>query len=504
MNINYNSNNNSNNSINNLDLTSFETYKDSVLIKIKEILLDNFEDLNKLELKEIKDKEKEINIYSNFNHIEPISKEEIIILDEDKIDIKNAETAILNGEIFWEHTAAGEATRLGLGTKYLLNLSEFKIKDFVSQMLKEEENEINKLNLSGSEKDLLITKLNEKITPEFVSKIIGSENYNLKNLSLGNRHMLQLAFDIKKLSDKHNLNYLEVLKKQKNLIILNEETSDKIIQEFINFNFFGFSQENTYFMIQKKFHGIKLENGELIFDESTNNNKRLHNHGQMFMQKNHNNVIFKIKDNQINQKIKLTSEKFQELLSKHLNLLSYNIEDLTYLNSSIDYPSLSLALDLGRQDFGMIMEIVANNPIKPQKGGACFFDKILNKVVMIESNQLGNIKNEEIVHLNKNFNHYPNPSQIFQKVKENGLNLSFEIKKAKDENNNTKEYIYPCPVQGDSNFLTKTAFVMRKNIKPISAWKSASTTPIAVNAKIKQDNQIGFKEFVETIKNLNN
>lgn len=494
----------SNNNYNNLDLTSFETYKDSVLIKIKQILQNNFEDLNNLDLKQIKSKEKQINIYSNFEHIEPISKDEIITLDEDEIETDIAESAILNGEIFWEHTAAGEATRLGLGTKFLLNLSEFNIEDFVSQMLKEEETEINKLNLSDSEKQLLINKLNEKITPEFVNKIIGSENYNLKNISLGNRHMLQLAFDIKKLSDKHNLNYLEVLKKQKNLIILNEETSDKIIQEFINFNFFGFSQENTYFMIQKKFHGINLENGELKFDNSTQNNKRLHNHGQMAMQKIHENTIFKIKDNQINQKEKLTSLEFEKLLSRHLNLLSYNIEDLTYLNSSIDYPSLSLALELGKQDFGMIMEIVANNPIKPQKGGACFFDKKLNKVVMIESNQLGDIKNEEIIHLNKNFNHYPNPSQIFQKVKENGLNLSFEIKKAKDENGNNKEYIYPCPVQGDSNFLTKTAFVMRKNIKPISAWKSASTTPIAVKAKIEQDNQIGFEEFVKTIRNLNN
>ena len=254
-------------------------------------------------------------------------------------------------------------------------------------------------------------------------------------------------------------------------------------------------------MIQKKFHGIELNNGELKFNKLSKNNKRLHNHGQMFMQKIHNNVIFKIKENNVELKETLTSNQFEELLSKHLNLLSYNIEDLTYLTSSIDYPSLSLALELGTQDYGMIMEIVANNPIKPQKGGACFFDKKLNKVVMIESNQLGDIKNEEIIHLNKNFNHYPNPKEIFQKVKENGLNLSFEIKKAKDENGLSKEYIYPCPVQGDSNFLVKTAFVMRKNIKPISAWKSASTTPLAVKAKINQDLQIGFLKFAETIKN---
>jgi hypothetical protein len=45
----------------------------------------------------------------------------------------------------------------------------------------------------------------------------------------------------------------------------------------------------------------------------------------------------------------------------------------------------------------------------------------------------------------------------------------------------------------------KTAYVMRKNLKPISNWKSPATTPPAVAACYKQDKQEGFREFVERV-----
>ena len=64
---------------NNLDLTSFESYESSVLEKIKETLKKHFGDLKNVELSQIKNDEKIINIYSNYKDIEPISKEEIII-----------------------------------------------------------------------------------------------------------------------------------------------------------------------------------------------------------------------------------------------------------------------------------------------------------------------------------------------------------------------------------------------------------------------------------------
>ena len=126
----------------------------------------------------------------------------------------------------------------------------------------------------------------------------------------------------------------------------------------------------------------------------------------------------------------------------------------------------------------------AQNMENPIKGGAAFYDPILAKNVMIESNRLLDLRNEEIKHLNKNFNHYPQPAKSWRKVKEKGLHMCYAIKRT-----NGKAYLYPCPVQGDINFLVKTAFLMRKDLKPIRAWKSAAHTPLAIQAMFEQDKQ---------------
>ena len=109
-------------------------------------------------------------------------------------------------------------------------------------------------------------------------------------------------------------------------------------------------------------------------------------------------------------------------------------------------------------------------------------------------------KNEDIKHLNKNFNHYPNPVKSFRIMKEKGLPISFEVKGTYNQSGDPCNYIYANPVQGNINFLVKTAYVMRKNLKPIYNWKSPATTPLAVQAMLKQDNQAGFKEFVKKMK----
>ena len=55
-------------------------------------------------------------------------------------------------------------------------------------------------------------------------------------------------------------------------------------------------------------------------------------------------------------------------------------------------------------------------------------------------------------------------------------------------------------MQGDVNFLVKTAYIMRKNLKPIYNWKSPATTPLAVRAMFEQEAQEGFKEFLRDVK----
>jgi hypothetical protein len=483
-----------------IHLDSFEEYRISVLRYIEWMLRNYYADLKKITLKDIKRDEKAINCYENFDELEPIDENKIIILDDAKIRTNQAEKAILAGKFLWEHTAAGEATRLGLGTKYLLNLSQFSLEEVVFHMRQEAIREAKKAGLEGKQLNAETKKINENITEEKVLEVTGKDPKSLMNISLGNRHMLQMAYDVVRIAKKNRKNPKKVLAKQSTIIILNEQTAEEILEEFKRFNFFGLNPKNVYFMIQRSFHGIYIKEGCLYYDRTTEKNKRLHNHGQLIMQKIHDNVVFRVDKKNTSKRESISNKDFEKLLAAHDDLLSYNVEDLGYLTCSIDLPSLTLALELGKKGYSMVMEIVAQNPIKPQKGGASFYDKKLGRVVIIESNQLKNIKNEEIKHLNKNFNHYPNPVKSYRMLKEKGLPISFEIKSTYNQSGDPCEYIYACPVQGDTNFLVKTAYVMRKNLKPIYNWKSPATTPIAVKAMFEQDKQEGFRDFARKIK----
>jgi hypothetical protein len=411
-----------------------------------------------------------------------------------------AEKAILDGKFLWEHTAAGEATRLGFGTKYLLNLNQFSLEKIVFHMRQEAYTELKKKGVIGKELTREKRRVNKEITQKSVLEVAGDDPKKLMNISLGNRHMIQMAFDVYQIAKRNKKDPQKIIAKQTAFVVLNEQTAEEILEEFKRFNFFGLNPKNIYFMIQRSFHGIYIKEGNLYYDRTTERNKRLHNHGQMLMQKVHDNVIFRVDPKNTSKRDFISNTEYENILAFHDDLLSYNVEDLGYLTCSVDLPSLTLALELGEKGYNMVMEIVGQNPIKPQKGGACFFDKKLNQVVMVESNQLKNIKNEEIRHLNKNFNHYPNPAACYRILKKRGLPICFEVKSAFNQSGDHQEYIYACPVQGDTNFLVKTAYVMRKNLKSIYSWKSPATTPLAIKAMFEQERQVGFGEFVKKIK----
>ena len=469
-----------------LVLDSIETYKESTLKRLKWQVKDFFENHSAVEVSHFLEMVDNLNAYENINHLKPLSEEHVEMLDENRLDTKEAELTVLNGEVFWEHAAAGEATRLGLGTKYLLYLNELTVDKIVEMQQKEIEKDY-----SGEEREKKLLEL----TRERVKELAGCESEDTLPLNLGTRHMLQLAFDIRKLAQKHSLDEEEVIGKQKNLVIMNEGTWEKIVEEWKKYKFFGFSRRNAYFMVQKSFHGIDVEKGEPFYDESHDGHKRLHNHGQMAMQKTHDDEIFRIGEDGNREYLK--AAEFEKILSGMRDMLSYNIEDIKFLTNAIDYHSLALVLELGAQGYGMVMEIVGQNPLKPQKGGAAFYDEKLGRPVMIESNQLQGIKNEDITHLNKNFNHYPNPVKAFRALKSGEMHMHTTIKKVKDEGGEDRHYLYFCTPQGDINFHVKTAYVMRKVLKPIWNWKSPATTPPTVKACYMQDQQEGFKGFTE-------
>lgn len=426
-----------------LDLTSFETYIQSCQELVNR-RLDRFAGP-----KQVAEQEKELNQYPRLPLLE--EPRDIMVVDERSINaaqVRRAADTFVRGGVLLEHACAGEATRLGLGAKYLLNPR----RDLSDELL---------ARLLGQDHDL-------KHHPR-----------GLRPLSLGRRHMLQMAWDLWHLALEMGQDPKEVLSRQHLLIIMNQKSAAAILEDFRQASFYGFDPRQVLFMEQMPFHGFNRQEGRWFYD--TASPKRLHNHGQMLMQTTMDGQLYTIDGS--GRRSHLSWQDFHGLLSDLEDKVSYNIEDLDFLSRSLDLTGLAAASKLAEQGARMVMEVVTNNPKAPIKGGACYWDPELARNVIIESFQLKGIEPRDIKFLNKNINHYPHPAQGLAALREQGLSMPLVVK---------KDFLYFQPVQGDLNFLVPTAYLRRSRLKSISAWKSGEHTPEALEAMTMQERRPGF------------
>jgi hypothetical protein len=419
-------------------------------------------------LAEIGALERRLNRYPRLEILEPPRR--VLVLEDGAAAARLAvaQAAVLKGEVLFEHAAAGEGTRLMLGPKYFLNVArEFSVEQLAH---------------------LLSQDSGEEVTPEAAGRSLECLPQDLLPLSLGTRHMLQLAFDLSKLAQELGESPREVLGRQHLLIVISAEMLAHLEKEFYQWHFFGFNPSQVYFMVQNSFHGLNLKDGNFFYDRQSP--KRLHNHGQMVLQQTLDRQLFSLTGAHPRERFFHSRQTVEDWLQGFADKISYNIEDLDYLTGSLDFAGLGLALELGQQGCHMVMEVVANNPQKPQKGGMLAWDPQLARDVMVESFQLGDIANRDIHYLNRNFNHYPQPLTSWRRLGESGLPMPIAVKEG---------FLYFQPVQGDINFLVQTAFFRRRELRPIRSLKSPASLPLAINRMLAQDRQPGFREFVQRL-----
>jgi hypothetical protein len=416
-------------------------------------------------LAEVASREREINCYTGLDGLtEP---RQILVLAPDRHyagRLDRARAAVARGEVLFEHAAAGEGTRLMLGPKYFLNLAEDLTVERLAHLISVESGQVT--------------------GPEILAGELACPPQDLLPLALGTRHMLQLAFDLSNLARDLGEAPREVLGRQHLLVVIAAEMLAHIEREFYQWHFFGFNPSQVFFMVQESFHGLHLEGRKFFYD--VRSPRRLHNHGQMVMQQAMDRQLFNLAGDHPREKVYHSLAAVADWLAQFTDKISYNIEDLDYLTGSLDLAGLGLALELGDQGYNMVMEVVANNPLKPQKGGMLAWDAEFKRDVMIESFQLGDIQNQDIKYLNRNFNHYPSPRVSWGRVGELGLPMPVTVKDG---------FLYFQPVQGDINFLVDTAFFRRVEMRPIRNLKSPASLSLAVNRMQAQDRQPGFREF---------
>jgi hypothetical protein len=401
----------------------------------------------------------EINLYPRMEFLVPPRHiqmlEELVGPDDLDLQARN----VLAGKVLWEHTCAGEATRLGLGSKYLIIPSRH-------------------LTPCALGRDADLTQP-LTVRPE-----------QLCALSLGQRHMLQLAWNIWQLALRQGFDPCQALENQYLLIAVNQHSAQEIMDDFIRARFYGFGRERVFFMIQQSFPGLKPD-AEGRWQIDSESPRRLHNHGQMVMQSTMDRQLFYLDPG--GGAVYLNWPQYLSILDSMSDKISFNIEDLDYLLTPLDLAALAASGNLGRQGYQMVMEVVTNDPLAPIKGGACYYDQSLARDVVIESFQLADIAPEQILFLNKNVNHFPNPGQALRAVRAQGLPLPVTVKDG---------YLYFQPVQGDINFLVKTAFVRRRHIRPICTWKSGRNTRQALETMARQEQRPGFLKWASELTGL--
>jgi len=408
--------------------------------------------------------------YNAYQGLENLSVPRQLIYLEDRLTDSlraRARSAILEGRIFWEHAAAGEATRLKLGPKYLIDPHRLP--------------RIEEHSAAGFPKPAQTNGPDAASLDRFQSPMVNPQD--LLPLSLGDRHFWQWVFEVTRLAEEAGLVPAEVLARQNLLLIINQQARAEITRRILEVDFLGLLPENFLFMTQPAFHGLTPGPAGWRFDDSTP--PRLHNHGQMAMQKTMDCQIFHL--DRAGREHRLSRAEYFGRLAGAEDLISYNIEDLGCLNRALDFDTIGLALALGDEGYDMTMEIVANNPDHPVKGGLCAYDSALGRDVVIESFRLRGMAPADISHLNKNFNHYPHPLRILERLHKDGLFMPVKVE---------DEALYFQPVQGDLNFLGKTAFITRHQPELLKSWKSSADTPEALAAMARQDNQPGFAAFI--------
>lgn len=383
-------------------------------------------------------------------------------IDRDKIS--QAEEAILSGAVLMEHTAAGEATRLGMGPKYLITPA-----DIATQA---------------------ITHHSDRQNPEMKSQI--QDLYkNMAPLAFGTRHMLQTAFAIRKMAEKRGQDPKTALQRQLQFVIASDRNISDVANDFRAYNFFGFSQENVYFMIQDAMHGFKIENGEIKIDPASE--LRLHNHGAMRMQQVMDHTFFRFDENF--KRINLSFDEMASRVKPVLLSISYNIEDLDHLANPFNLPAIATGLQAMAEGYEMVMT-AARQKVPPQKGGAIVWDGQEGRLFCIESDAIPEKKPEDIGLLNKNENKYNLPRiwDLLRNFPDLPLHPTFK------QSENGHIAIYPQPPQGDLNFIAKTKFIVPTEQRPLRNLKDPNDLLMTLAAMAAQDKTSGFLEFVAALR----
>jgi len=352
--------------------------------------------------------------------------------------------------------------------------------------------------------------------PKDMAREIGVCGYDtLLDLTLGERHFLQLAYALVKLARQMGGDrWTEVLDRQNLSVVDNTRVNGQIVESFTKFGFFGFSPKRVLFNSSEFYAGLVLEDGKLYFDSAVDEkgnlaHSRIHNHGIVPMQACMENTFFTI-DPHTGQRNQVARHEYLRILKSVADLISFNVEDLDFFADPLDLKAIGIAMQFAQAGFRMVQDVMRQKqpPLEPQKGGMLCLDPTLfdsltsqmGRLVIRESFELDlppeknadgtpNPAYQEALrkfgYINRNTNQYPHPAEISEILERHGLPVYPDVYREEDG----ALRIGNLSPQGDINLLVPTAYVFRDSaIRSLKARSDLALTLERLKAQDEQDN----------------
>ena len=199
------------------------------------------------------------------------------------VDLKNmAQKVIGNLELLRKLKVDGEGQ---------LNLLEGKDIDFASVINRLKEiyvtgdiyKEINKINPDRTTvKKLLKSDIQDlsAVIEHFSQVDVQRQVAGAKNLKLGRRHLEALRDGIRLDGSSYEFNADKVIENMPVIITVNLQVMKDVQEDLITNNFYGFTPENVYLVVNDLYPGMVYENGKWMFDRASRvENLTNYNHG---------------------------------------------------------------------------------------------------------------------------------------------------------------------------------------------------------------------------------
>jgi len=385
--------------------------------------------------------------------------------------LTSAYKAIINGVV------ASEGHYAGLGTR--LESPKPKFTMTAKDLLQGLKNFAERISDPKYESDETYQKLDKQIKEYGGLDTIIARFQSLHEWTIGERIFLSKLYAIYQLAKERfgmtDEGFKQVIQTLKFKIIINEESGEKIIENFIKNKFFGLNPRNIIFMKQAQHPTLEVsEDGTLKPDET---HLSQGNHGLIPLQANLEDQWFRIIPTHPPKgyrEEKITTTDYKDFQNTITILVVESVEDTMQYIQPYDYSYLAYVEKLGKEmGIQMFMKIVGQKEENPQKGGFLAAVTLKGNIQVnqvIESNRAPEVKNAEIKNLNLNRNAFYKPNEVDDAIMESemidDLHPTF-LPEGKD----FAVRIVPQIPQGDRNLYLKTVYIKDDPPRPISNLK---------------------------------